>query len=1214
MSKKQVKSATVEETYKKKDPIQHVLDLPGMYIGSIENDVREMRVLDSATNKIIEKEISFVPGFYKTFDELLVNARDHYIRDIDCNEIKVSINQKEGKIVVWNNGNGLPAVIHKEHNIYIPELVFGNLLTSTNYDTKGKTVGGKNGFGAKLANIFSTKFIVETVDTVNNKHYYQEFENNMSIKSKPKITELKKNTESYTQITYYPDFKRFNLEGITDDILELFNKRVYDIAASTISTVSSKKKSAKVYLNNKLIIMKSFLDFIKMHYENNVDVVYDDLTDRWKVGIVFDKNAGFKQVSYVNGIWTYCGGTHVGYIVEQITKKMIEHIKQKYKLTAKPALIKEYLTVFIDAVIDDPDFPSQSKETLASKVSSFGTKYEVDNGFMNKLYKTGIIEEVVKYTQFKESDSLKKTDGKKTTSLIGIHKLVDAHWAGTRQSKDTRLIITEGDSAKAFALSGIEIIGREKFGAWPLKGKSLNVRNATIAQIKANQEFNDFKLIMGLKHDIEYNDVSKLRYGGIIILADQDLDGSHIKGLVINMLQYFWPSLLKIEGFIQTISTPIIKAFKISDKTNKTQKIFNTMSAFEEWRTKEMNNDVSKWRIKYYKGLGTSTAKEAKEVFSDFDNKIINYIWENIKDDNDSDDSDSSNSSSSADEEDDEIEDKPKKKKKNKNTNNMKLDDSILKSKSYDAITLAFSEDRVADRKKWLKKYDINNILEYDSNNVTYSDFVNKDLIHFSNYDNIRMIPYLCDGLKPSQRKILYGCFKKKIGQKEIKVAQLAPYISEHSAYKHGEKSLVEAIINMAQNFPGRNNINLLYPSGNFGSRNLGGDDSADGRYIFTYVESITSKIFRSEDEVILNYLVEEGEVIEPQFYLPIIPLVLINGIIGLGYGYSTKIRPFNPIDVANNIMRKLNNEKLKEMIPYYYRYNGAIEKLEDRQYVMKGKYEVVDDETIKITEFPIIGLHAWTYKYNKFLESLLSIDKDDDKIIYDIKSDSSNNIVCFHIKFKGNELQKLLKKGNEEVEKFLKLSVKFNISNMYLYNYNGFLTKYETINDIINEFYEYRLKMYAKRKEYMIKILENELNILKNKVRFIKDVINDKIIIAKQKKDKIMDKLETLKYPKLSPDAFCTEENKTYNYLTSLNLFSITLDKIDELNEEYEKKQREYDLYVRITTVELWKTELMEYIEAYTKWNANREKEIAEEAGIKKTVKKVVKKNAGKN
>ena len=1217
---------SVEDVYKKKNPREHVLDLPGMYIGSIENDYREMRILDNSTGKIIEKTIQFVPGFYKTFDELLVNARDHFIRELTCDEIRVEISKAEGKIVVSNNGEGLPAVLHKEHQVYIPELVFGHLLTSTNYDKKGKTVGGKNGFGAKLANIFSRKFIVETIDTVNGKKYLQEFSNNMSVIAKPEITKISKGTKPYTTITYYPDFARFNLDGFTDDIIALFNKRVYDIAASTTGTSSNldkgKKKVAKVYLNNKLITIKTFLDFIKLHYDSAIDITYDDSDPRWKIGVVFDKESGHKQVSYVNGIWTYGGGTHVNYILEQIIKKIIDFVKLKHKIVVKPAQIKEYLTIFVDSIIDDPDFPSQSKEILASKVSSFGTKYEVEQGFMNKLYKTGILEEVVKYAQFKEMSNLKKTDGKKTTSLIGIPKLVDAHLAGTKNSKDTRLIITEGDSALAFALSGIEVIGRERYGAWPLKGKSLNVRNATITQIKNNQEFNDFKTIMGLKHDTEYIDVSKLRYGGIIILADQDLDGSHIKGLIINMLQFFWPSLLKIEGFIQTIATPIIKAFKKTDKKKDNPKIFQTMSEFEHWKTHEMNDNISKWEIKYYKGLGTSTAREAKEVFSEFENKIINYIWELPKDMSiDSDDSSDSDSSSSSeveyDESSDEEQPRPKKKKNKNALANAKLDDSILNSKSYDAITLAFSEDRVYDRKKWLKRYDSNNILEYDNQFVSYSDFVNKDLIHFSNYDNIRMIPSICDGLKPSQRKILYGCFKKRIGQKEVKVAQLAAYISEHSAYKHGEKSLIEAIINMAQNFPGRNNLNLLYPSGNFGSRNLGGDDSADGRYIFTYLETITEKIFRPEDDVILNYLTEEGDKIEPQYYLPIIPMVLINGVIGLGYGYSTKIMPHDPLEVANNIMRKLNEEPLKDMIPSFYRYNGEIKKLEDKKFIMKGCYEIVDDETIKITEFPVLGLYAWTYKYSKFLESLLPTptDKDnsDDKIIYDVKSDSSNNIVCFHVKFKGNELQKLLKKGHSEVEKFFKLSVNFNISNMYLYNPLNHLHKYNDVSDIIDEYYDFRLNMYAKRKDYMIQLLANELKILKYKVKFIKDVIDEKIIIAKQKREKIIEKITSLKYPKLSTDPFSSEEDKSYNYLTNMGLFSLTLEKIEELNGEYETKQKEYDDYVKITTKELWKRELKEFIEAYTKWDIERKEDIKKEANIKKN-KKLVKKSIKKS
>ena len=1145
---KTTKSApTIEETYKKKTQREHILHLPDTYIGSVEADKKEMWVFDQELGKIVKNEITFVSGFYKTFDELAVNARDNTERDPTCNVIKINLDQKTGVISVWNNGEGIPVVMHKEHNVYVPELIFGHLLTSTNYDKKKKTVGGKNGYGAKLANIFSTKFVVETVDSVNKKKYIQEYNDNMSIIGTPNIQSVPASTKPYTFITYYPDYARFGMDGLTDDIMSLLIKRCYDLAACCINE-TEKRKKVKVYFNDKHLPIATFEDYIQMYYKTPVDVVYDGLVDRWKVGIVFDPNAGHEQISFVNGLWTYRGGTHVNYVMDQIIKKVTEHIKKKYKLNVKPAQIREQLTIFLDAIIDDPSFESQTKDTLTTKATNFGTEYVVDNGFMTKLYKTKLIDEVVKFAQFKELQQLNKSDGTKKSSIIGIDKLDDALWAGTRRSKETRLIITEGDSAKAFATSGIEIIGREKYGAWPIRGKGLNVRNASTASIQKNKEFTTFKTIMGLKQNVEYTDTTKLRYGGIIILTDQDLDGSHIKGLIINMLQYFWPSLLKIDGFIQTMSTPILKVNKKTDKARKDVKTFYTISDYKKWAT--TIDDISKWNIKYYKGLATSEADEVKELFNEFTKRIITYVWDEVE---------------------------------------KTEDDSVTGSKSYEKIVMAFDEDKVSDRKEWLSKYNPDDILEYDKQNVTFSEFIDKDLIHFSNYDNIRMIPSLCDGFKPSQRKILFGAYQKNLftSDKEIRVSQLASYVSEHTAYKHGETSLCEAIINMAQNFAGSNNINLLYPAGNFGYRKMGGDDHGAARYIHTFIESITPKIFRKEDDPVLTYVEDEGEIVEPETYAPIIPMILVNGGIGIGYGFSTKVVPYNALDVANNIMRKLDDKPMLEMFPHFHKFQGKIERLEEYKYKMTGNYEILDDETIRITEMPVVGQYAWSDKYKIYLESHISVDKSDNKILTAVKSNCGNDSIMFDITFKGNEMQKLIKNG--EVEKFLKISTTIATTNFYLYNANKRLVHYDNYDDILEEFYEYRLDIYAKRKAYMIRYLENELKILEYRVKFIKQILDKTIIIERQKKDIIFAKLEKLEYPKLSHNIDDPAEQKSYGYLSSMDLFALTEEKIDDLNAKYLAKKTEYDDYFSITTKELWKRELAEFIDAYKIWDAER-------------------------
>ncbi len=1206
--KSDTKKLAVEDIYKKKTHHEHILSTPDTYIGSAESDTKTMYVFDDETKHILKKDITFVPGLYKIYDEILVNARDHSIRDKTCKTIKVSIDKESGFISVYNDGQGIPVEIHKELKIYIPEMIFGHLLTSSNYEQKGKIVGGKNGYGSKVANIFSSEFIVETYDKNVKREYYQKFTNNMYNIEKPIVKQLTdkeaKDKQPYTKITFKPDFVRFGIKGLTNDIISLFKKRVYDISACT-------DKSVKVYLNDDFIKVESFKDYIKLYYDKlPSDLVYDE-QPRWKVGVLYDTNAGFVQMSFVNGVCTYKGGNHVDNVIEQITKGLVNYIKEKKKVNVKAQYIRDNLSIYVDSVIEDPAFSSQTKEYLTSKVVNFGSKWEMDSGFIKQLADTGIVDEVVKFAQFKEMTGLNKTDGKKVNSLRGIEKLDDANWAGTRKSKYCRLILTEGDSAKSFALSGLENIGRDKFGVFPLRGKLLNVREASAKQILENKEFVNIKKILGLKQGRKYNDVSKLRYGGIIILTDSDVDGSHIKGLIINMIHTFWPSLLKIKGFVQSIATPIIKAFKKSDTKKTNPKIFYTLTDYKNWIQKELEGDTSKYIIKYYKGLGTSTEKEAKETFNEFEDKLIKYLWENNQEDEEQAEVETKSSKSSKSKDKKVKEEEPEDEKEDdedKEEDDDEIDENDLndmKSKSYDAITLAFSKERADDRKNWLFKYNSEDVLEFDKKEVGLSEYVNKDLIHFSNYDNERSIPSICDGLKPSQRKILYASFLKKIENDEIKVAQLAAFVAEHTEYHHGEASLQGAIITMAQDFVGSNNVNLLQPIGNFGYRRMAGKEAASPRYIFTKLTEITSKLFRREDEPVLNYIIEENRQIEPDMYAPILPTVLINGCSGIGTGFSTDIPMFNPKDIAKNILSMLDGGYPDFIHPWYKGFKGTVKKNGQDKYTTTGIYEIINENTVRVTEIPI-GMSI--DKYKETMESYIEEnnepakkDKKEKKVsktpmfyIEKVVDNGGNNKVDFNIIFARNFLQKFIKEGT--LEKYLKITSSISLTNMYLHNSKDTITKYEHIEDIFTDFYNWRLTIYQKRKDHRVKYLENQMNLLKYKVKFIEQKLSGEIIIEKRKTQDILDELAKKGYPKLCNDCDAEEDKKSFRYITDIPMFSLTQENIDKLNQEYKTKKKEYDDYKAITLQELWKREVVEFMEAYDKWlNSYNEEEEQE-------------------
>ncbi|AYV75735.1 MAG: DNA gyrase/topoisomerase IV [Terrestrivirus sp.] len=1226
----QMDAKTIEEIYKKKTHHEHILTMPDTYIGSVSSDLKEMHVFDELATYIIKQDITFTPGLYKIFDELLVNIRDHKVRDPTCKNMEVTLDKELGILTLWNDGNGVPVEIHKEEKLYVPELIFGHLLTSSNYEVKGKTVGGKNGYGAKLANIYSTEFIVETLDTKAKKHYIQTFTNNMYKINPPIIRNAKPGEKPFTKITCKPDFSRFGVTGFTDDIISLIKKRVYDIAACSIGTTTK--------FNGQVIRFDSFDQYIKMFYTNDMpsDLIYQEFSERWKVGVVFNKFSGFSQVSYVNGICTYKGGNHVSHVVDQICLLLANYIKEKHKISyIKPAYIRENINVFIDCIIEDPGFDSQTKENLITKMSEFGSKCEITPDFIKKLIKTGIVDEIVNLAQFKEKGELAKTDFKKTFNVKQIPKLDDAEWAGKpRKSHLCKLILTEGDSAKVFAISGLSIVGRERFGVFPLRGKFLNVREASVSQLMKNAEFIHLKHILGLKQNKKYTDFSKLRYGGIIILTDQDVDGSHIKGLIMNMFDYFWPSLLKL-GFVECMTTPIVKGFKKSDTKKQNPINFYTISEYKKWIDEDLKGDTSKWTIKYYKGLGTSTEKEAKEVFNDFENRLVKYVWESSNDDNNKnndllkpieddnyddldnlenlDNSDNLDNQEMDCDDDDELSNFEEEDMQE----NMEEEIEDDKSESRKALLLAFerTKERIAGRKDWLFDYDIDDILDITQKTVPISIYVNKELKHFSAYSNCRSIPSIQDGLKPSQRKILYACFKRKLENNEIKVSQLSGYVSEHTEYHHGEDSLVGTIIGMAQNYVGSNNINFLLPNGNFGTRRLGGKDSSASRYIFTQLNKLTPYIFRREDEPLYTYIDEDGTFVEPEYYLPIFPTLLANGCGGIGTGFSTTIHPFNPKDIINNLIVQMDDDEGRDVIdlvPWFRGFKGKVTIDNNGKVYVSGNYEIIDDKTVKVTELPI---DMWSDTYKEYLNTVtVTKDLTNKQFIETTPiNNSGNNHVEFIITFYGNKLQEMIK--DNTLEKKLKLTSSLSMNNMYLFNTSGKITKYSNVDDIIYEFYHARLALYIKRKEYHTRILENELNILKEKKRFIEHVVSTppKIVVAKRTKAAITNDLIKYKFKELSYKISLNVNNLdqnsdddttkvSYEYLTNMSLFSLTEEKIAELTNECEKKQKEYDIYVNKTAQQLWKEELNEFLVNYEIYLDELADLEDQEKGIKKT------------
>jgi len=966
----------VEEIYQKKSPREHVLLRPDTYVGSIERETQKVFVMDESEGvmKMVEQNVDFVPALYKIFDEILVNAADNKQRDPSMKEIRIKINMNRGSIQIKNDGKGIPVEMHSEHKMFVPELIFGNLLTSSNYnDTDQKTVGGRNGFGAKLANIFSTRFIVETVDTENHKKYSQTWRNNMEMKEEAIITEPRSKERDFTSVTFYPDFKRFNMKSLeNEDIVKLFIKRVYDVAGTTA-------KDLKVYLyivgDSKLadrpngqLEVRDFEGYAKLFLaegakkKTNFWQFGDKEKDRWEVIFALSPDNEHRQISHVNNIWTIKGGSHVNYVINQFVKYFKTNFKTRgnaMKEMLKPMMIKNHIMIFINALIVNPAFSSQTKEELKTKSSQFGSTCLVPEATMKSM--TGKIKAQIKeFLTFKMEQSATKTDGRKKKRLVLPPEIDDANDAGGAHSADCTLIVTEGLSAKTLAVAGItELPGsKNRFGIFPLRGKLLNVREASTATILKNKEITQMKQVLGLRTDFKYElqkQIKSLRYGKVMIMTDQDTDGSHIKGLVINLFHSMWPNLVRKklfgpngdESFLEQFITPIVVVSRRGRKIP-----FYTVPKYEKWK---LENDNGKgWSTKYYKGLGTWQRKEGKEHFRKLDAHRIAFRY-------------------------------TKRQAIDMDTGREMGNENDL------AIEKAFDKTKADLRKTWIASCEDDTYLDFEAmgdafganKRVSYKDFVDRELILFSAYDLKRSVPSVFDGLKPGQRKVLYCCFLKNNLSKEIRVAQLGGYVSEKSAYHHGEASLYGTIVAMAQDYMGSNNINLLAPNGMFGSRIRGGKDSASPRYIHTKLSPITRRMFIPSDDMILNYQDDDGYPVEPTHYVPIIPMVLINGALGIGTGWSTSIPNFNPSDIIKNIRRKLVGDDWTTMKPYYRGFKGQIEECKSsepercRAYRSKGIVEVINTytdgdgnqwSTIQVNELPI---GVWTEDFKKLLMDL---------------------------------------------------------------------------------------------------------------------------------------------------------------------------------------------------------------------------------------------------
>jgi len=1105
---------TNELIFKKLQLKNQILLRPDTYIGSVKK-VKSIDPIWVFENKrFIQKHVAYTEGFIRLFVECISNAIDNVWRSeefkISCKYIKINIDTEKCIFSVWNDGKTIPIEKHKDENIYIPELIFGHLLTSSNYnDNEERKTSGTNGYGSKCTNIFSTEFGIECFNP-DKGIYKQYWNNNMENKSEPFIDNVKTHfpkkiedgKNGYTKVYWKPELKRFDMTEIDKDTLSIIEKYIVDCAMIV------SKYGVKVIYNDTEIAMKDFKDYIKYYFNELPEELI--ILNQSENTCILCPHSEYTQISFVNGINTKDGGVHVDAWCEQLFRPMLNKLNEKTKKFDMRD-IKKHFFIFVNCYLDKPRFDNQSKTKLNNPLP----KIEVKQTVLNKLLKWKFITTMKESLKIKDMLSLKnETERKRGSSKI--EGLDDANFAGkTGKNQECILTVSEGLSAKTYIVKGMKYglfnkKGHDYIGVLPIRGKFINVRNASINSIIKNKEVKSLIQSLGLQHGIDYSieeNRNKLRYGKIVCVSDADVDGYHITSLLYNFFDVLFPSLVRNNDFFYFMRIPILK---ITDKKNNKDFYFQN-----EAHKYIIDHKVKKENVRYFKGLGTSNDQDIK---SDFGKKVVQI------------------------------------ESKNKNS------DTLLNN--------IFSKDTADFRKDWIAKFEHENNNPNVSDKIDISDFINEELIHFSIDDCRRSIPSILDGLKESQRKVLYSAIKKNLTykSKSFKVAQFSGYVAENTNYHHGEQNLYDTITKLAQRFVGSNNIPILFNDGQFGERIENGKDAANGRYIFTKLDFLTRFIFREEDDDFLEHNIDDGDVIEKKFYIPIVPNILINGNTGIGTGWSCNIPSYNLKDIINWIklwIQEKENEKNDEiviiekpnLIPYFRNFKGKITMTGDKV-TTTGIINKINNNYV-ITEIPIGRKNLSISKYKEKLEELK-----EKGIIKNIRDNSTENDINFTISIKDEDID------NENLIELLSLSDTIYTNNMVLFDKDETLKKFTTVKSILNTFCNYRYELYIKRKEGILKKLENELKFLQNKKRFITE-ITDGTLNIKEKEDNELDiELTSKKYD--------TKDNK-FDYLISIQMRQITKTKIYDLSNTIQNLIKQIEEYKKLSPITIWKNELNE-------------------------------------
>ena len=1086
--------------YKSLSQIEHVKLRPNLYVGSVVPTRRDAFLWNGEAMVFMEA-VPYCEGLVKIFDEAIDNAIDNSIgTDNPTTTIKVTLSDME--FSVKNDGRGIPVrEMNPGDTRMIPEVIFGECLSGSNFGDDRESIGA-NGLGVKLANIMSSVFSVACYDAGTAQTFRATWVDGMTRVEKKRVTPTTKAPPTTTEVSFKPTLSRFNNnpEVVLSSIADMgpwIQTRLVQLAAT------HPNRKLRVFYNGTLIKCRDFKAFMKSFPGSHT--FYDRVTPDFEYGVSVSSTGQFEHQSFVNCQHTpSAGSTHTKYVTGAVVKVIKEYLASKHRGVAglTSAAISAKLNIFVNIRLPNPGFTSQTKVELSSPISA--NSFPIDKSHvLGVLKKSGVIAQLEEALQSKVLGDVSKTLNARGARTVNVEKYDSAHAAGTKASSQCTLFIVEGDSAKTMVTTGMSVIGRKHYGVFPIRGKLLNVRGASPVVLKGNKEVQNIMKILGLHLGKKYDtpeERATLRYGKLCVLTDADVDGHHITGLLINFIAHFWPSLAP--HFFVRFVTPIIK---VTCKSPPVARHFFNGAEFEAWRATTPN--AHRYFVQHLKGLGTSERADTIQYFRDLEKHLKTFTF---------------------------------------GQGTMELTTNI------------FDPKRVPWRKEWLTARGDDEIvpLDYGLPLVPVDDFFNSELYEFSRADIVRSIPSVIDGLKKSQRQALCGALHhfERTGNQKYKVAQLSGVVAAFTKYAHGEVSMQDTIVNMAQDFAGSNNMPLFMTQGAFGSRMQNGKDAASARYIYTSLREHTRKIFPGADDEVLQYPLEEGSRVQPRFYVPTIPLLLLNGAHGIGTGFATKLPCFKLEDVVGITRRLLRGETgVEDPLPHYAGYSTNHKTTEDAsKWTFCGGYEVGPaPNRITITELPI-GVSIEGYK-EKVLDKLV-----ESKLVTKyIVNHVNENCPRFEVTTTGPVIQ-------DNVLQDFKLTTSISKNCMFFLDRDGKVVQFKSIVDIVAAWLETKLEYVEKRRQAQIKRTRDVVGELETKIKFVRGVVEDKIVLAKRTESDIRQQMVRHGIPEAS-----------HERLLGMSLLSVSAERVEKLERELTNHRDTETRLVATNNVEIFHDDL---------------------------------------